>query len=193
MDSPNYALSGRKPHINNTLLTKGKYMNHQSRLFPVLILTFSFFLPLAAFGHGSLLLKSTSSERSYSTALNADGSFSFTNVIPGTYSLMIVGPKEYFAAKANEASPEISVENLQWFATGNGAPTSYVILPSMTAPSDRFSNPCYTKGAEPNKEYSVTLYSVLVTSRRATLTGTITNAGSHEEQPSKQSLVVGSR
>jgi hypothetical protein len=163
-------------------------MNHKSRVFPVLLIAISLFLPLAVFGHGALVLKSTTSERTYTTTANEDGSFSFQNVVPGTYTLSIVGPKEYFTALASEVSSSIAVQNLQWLATGDGAPASSVIFPTVTVTSDILSNPYYTLGAEPKKEYSVILYSALVTPRRANLSGMLTNSSDSRES-NHQSVV----
>jgi len=150
-------------------------MNHKSRAFSILLLAFALFAPFAAFGHGSLVLKSTTSEKSYTTTVNADGSFTFYKVAPGTYTLSIVGPKQYFSAKASEPTPGLTVQNLQWLATGDGAPTSNVIIPTFTVTSDMLSSPYYNKEAEGMNKYSVVLYSALETSRRANLSGTISN------------------
>ena len=150
-------------------------MKHISYYFAACILAFSLFLPLAAFAHASLLLKSTTSQRSYTVVPNAKGSFTFPNVVPDTYSLSIVGEYDYFSDKATETWPGISVENLQWVIIGEGVPASNVRLRCMTATADKLSNPSFNKDAEPNKEYSLTLYSALVTQKLATLTGKITN------------------
>ncbi len=160
-------------------------MEHRSYYFAVLILAFSLFLPPTAFAHASLLLKSTTSQRSYTIVPNAKGSFTFPNVVPDTYSLSIVGEYDYFSDKATETCPGISVENLHWVITGEGIPASNVRLRCMTATADKLSNPSFNKDVEPNKEYSLTLYSSLVTQKVAALTGKITNFVLHRSDQSK--------
>lgn len=151
-------------------------MEHRSYYFAVLILAFSLFLPPTAFAHASLLLKSTTSQRSYTIV---------PNVVPDTYSLSIVGEYDYFSDKATETCPGISVENLHWVITGEGIPASNVRLRCMTATADKLSNPSFNKDVEPNKEYSLTLYSSLVTQKVAALTGKITNFVLHRSDQSK--------
>lgn len=157
-------------------MVKEFIMEHRSYYFAVLILAFSLFLPPTAFAHASLLLKSTTSQRSYTIV---------PNVVPDTYSLSIVGEYDYFSDKATETCPGISVENLHWVITGEGIPASNVRLRCMTATADKLSNPSFNKDVEPNKEYSLTLYSSLVTQKVAALTGKITNFVLHRSDQSK--------
>jgi len=145
------------------------------------------FLPLVLFAHGSLVLMSTTSEKCYCAKIKPDGSFTFENVNPGTYTLTIVGPKDYFTAKADESSSEMTVENVRWASTETGARSiSNMIIPVIPVTPDMLISPGYISRGEHKKEYSIILYSGLETATRANLTGSITNFSGKQDNAVKE-------
>src|SRR5438874_2754049 len=119
-------------------------MNLRSRFFAPLFLAFTLLIPIIAQAHGSLLLKSTTSAKTYRATPNSDGKFAFHNVKPGTYTLLIVAPKGYFDSKANETVSDITVQNIQWIPSGYvTAPAANVTTPNVTVTQDMLSNPSF--------------------------------------------------
>ena len=158
-------------------------MTKRTRLFAVYLLAAFVFSPVALLAQGKLVLKSKSCEQCYSAKIKSDGSFSFENVKPGSYTLLIVGPKEYFTAKADEPNPEMTLENLQWIPTGPGMMNvSSMTTPAMTITPAMLLNPGYIASGEHKKEYSILLYSKLETTKGATLNGNITNFSRNEKE-----------
>ena len=151
------------------------------------LLAATIFSPIALFAHGKLVLKSKTCEQCYSAKIRSDGSFSFENVKPGAYTLLIVGPKEYFTDKANEPNPEMTLQNLQWIPTETGVMNvSSITTPAMTITADRLIDPGYIASGEHKKEYSILLHSKLETTKGATLTGNITNFSANEKVAEKE-------
>jgi hypothetical protein len=52
----------------------------------------------------------------YTSKIGANGEFSFKNVAPDTYQLLIAGNPEYFTAKSADAQNSIEINHFQWGA-----------------------------------------------------------------------------
>ncbi len=158
-------------------------MIKRTRFFALCMLAGIVFSPIALLAQGKLVLKSKSCEQCYSAKIKSNGSFSFENVKPGRYTLLIVGPKEYFTDKTNESNPEMTLQNLQWIPTGTGVMNvSSSTVPTITITGDMLINPGYIASGEHKKEYSILLYSKLETTKIATLTGNISNFSANEKE-----------
>jgi hypothetical protein len=158
-------------------------MTNRTRFLAFYICVAIVFSPIALFAHGKLVLKSKTCEQCYSAKIRSDGSFSFENVKPGTYTLLIVGPKEYFTDKADEPNPAMTLQNLHWIPTESGAMNvSSVTAPAMTITADMLIDPGYIASGEHKREYSILLYSKLATTKSATLSGNISNFSANEKE-----------
>jgi len=88
------------------------------------ILALSLFASSASFGAlNAYIIFKSSDGKIYKATPDANGKFTFTNVQPGTYSLILAGSDEYFAAKKkadkDKHKDEIELMSFSWGASSS--------------------------------------------------------------------------
>jgi hypothetical protein len=130
--------------------------------------------------HATLMLRSTTSKRNYIAQMNpVTKGFKFSNVKPGTYTLYLIAPGEFFAATSGPANPPIIVQNMVWTTSGNKAMNVVnMTLPSITITSEMLAKPI-PSGVK-DRESAIILNPALTTVDLVNLTGTIANLPKEE-------------
>jgi hypothetical protein len=88
------------------------------------ILALGIFASSASYGAvNAYLIFKSSDGKTFKATPDAGGKFSFTNVQPGTYSLILAGSDEYFAAKSADKDKHKNWIELQSFSWGTSSGT----------------------------------------------------------------------
>ena len=77
--------------------------------------------PTMLAAHPTVYLKNLGTGTSYSAIAGPGGKFTFSNVEPGSYTILLMAPQNYFQSKAKQAKQPLTAQNIKWYPMSDSA------------------------------------------------------------------------